>query len=106
MGKVILRVEMRILEPGAEGRGEILIRGPVVMQGCFGNEAATREVLLEDGWLATGGVGYLDHENYLFLTVLKKSLIVTEGGKNAYPEEIEAVAYPSFEQLRETGTDP
>jgi long-chain acyl-CoA synthetase len=135
VGKVIPRVEMRIREPDAEGRGEILIRGPVVMQGYYRNEAATREVLSEDGWLSTGDVGYLDRENYLFLTGRKKSMIVTEGGKNVYPEEIEdrfqlhgeieqilvrgylidkkmksegieAVVYPSPEQLRETGTDP
>jgi long-chain acyl-CoA synthetase len=135
VGKVIPRVEMRIREPDAEGRGEILIRGPVVMQGYYRNEAATREVLSEDGWLATGDVGYLDHENYLYLTGRKKSMIVTEGGKNVYPEEIEerfqlhgeieqimvrgylidkrmktegieAVVYPSLEQLQETGTDP
>jgi long-chain acyl-CoA synthetase len=135
VGKVIPRVQMRIREPDAEGRGEILIRGPVVMQGYYRNEAATREVLSGDGWLSTGDVGYLDHENYLFLTGRKKSMIVTEGGKNVYPEEIEdrfqlhgeieqilvrgflmdrkmktegieAVVFPSAEQLKETGTDP
>ena len=135
VGKVIPQVQMRIREPDAEGRGEILIRGPVVMQGYYRNDAATREVLSEDGWLSTGDVGYLDHENYLFLTGRKKSMIVTEGGKNVYPEEIEdrfqlhgeieqilvrgflidkkmktegieAVVFPSAEQLKETGTDP
>ena len=135
VGKVIPRVEMRIREPDSEGRGEILIRGPVVMQGYYRNPEATREVLSEDGWLSTGDVGYLDRENYLFLTGRKKSLIVTEGGKNVYPEEIEdrfqlhgeieqilvrgylidkkmktegieAVVYPSADQLKETGTDP
>ena len=134
VGKVIPRMEMRIREPDAEGRGEILIRGPVVMQGYYRNQAATREVLSEDGWLATGDVGYLDRENYLFLTGRKKSVIVTEGGKNVYPEEIEdrfqlageieqilvrgylmdrkmktegieAVVYPSAEHLKDDGTD-
>jgi len=89
VGKVIPRVEMRILEPDAEGRGEIAIRGPVVMQGYYRNEAATREAFTEDGWLKTGDVGFLDRENYLYLTGRRKSLIVTEGGKNVYPEEIE-----------------
>ncbi|OHD26309.1 MAG: AMP-dependent synthetase [Spirochaetes bacterium GWB1_66_5] len=135
VGKVIPQVQMRIREPDAEGRGEILIRGPVVMQGYYRNDAATREVLSGDGWLSTGDVGYLDHENYLFLTGRKKSMIVTEGGKNVYPEEIEdrfqlhgeieqilvrgflldrkmmtegieAVVFPSAEQLKESGTDP
>jgi long-chain acyl-CoA synthetase len=135
VGRVIPQVQMRIREPDAEGRGEILVSGPVVMQGYYRNEAATREVLSEDGWLATGDVGYLDRENYLFLTGRKKSMIVTEGGKNVYPEQIEdlfqlygeieqilvrgylidrkmktegieAVVYPCAEQLQETGTDP
>jgi long-chain acyl-CoA synthetase len=135
VGKVIPRVEMRIRDPDPEGRGEILIRGPVVMRGYYRNQEATDEVLLEDGWLATGDVGYLDRENYLFLTGRKKSVIVTEGGKNVYPEEIEdrfqlygeieqvlvrgflldrkmkiegieAVVYPSAEQLKDSGTDP
>ena len=89
VGKVIPQVEMRIVEPDEKGIGEVAIRGPVVMQGYYNNEAATREVLTPDGFLLTGDMGYLDGENYLYLTGRKKLVIVTEGGKNVYPEEIE-----------------
>jgi long-chain acyl-CoA synthetase len=89
VGKVVPEVEMKILEPDERGVGEIAVRGPMVMQGYYQNEDATREVFTDDGLFRTGDVGYLDHEQYLYLTGRKKSIIVTEGGKNVYPEEIE-----------------
>ena len=101
VGKVIPRTEMRILEPDEEGNGEIIVKGPMVMQGYYNNETATREVFTEDGWFKTGDVGHLDSENYLYLTGRKKSLIVTEGGKNVFPEEIEDhfQLYEEIEQI-------
>jgi long-chain acyl-CoA synthetase len=89
VGKVLPETVMKIREPDEKGRGEIIVKGPMVMQGYYRNDAATKEVFTEDGYLLTGDVGYLDRENYLYLTGRKKSLIVTEGGKNVYPEEIE-----------------
>ena len=89
VGAVVPRTEMKILDPDETGSGEILIKGPMVMKGYYKNEEATKEVFTEDGWFKTGDVGYLDEENYLYLTGRKKSLIVTEGGKNVFPEEIE-----------------
>ena len=88
VGKVIPGVELRILDPDETGQGEIAVRGPMVMQGYYKNPEATRAVLV-DGWLHTGDVGRVDAENYLAITGRCKSLIVTEGGKNVYPEEIE-----------------
>ncbi|MEA1910885.1 MAG: AMP-binding protein, partial [Spirochaetota bacterium] len=78
-----------ILDPDETGSGEILVKGPMVMQGYYKNKEATDEIFTADGWLKTGDVGYLDNENFLYLTGRKKSLIVTEGGKNVFPEEIE-----------------
>jgi long-chain acyl-CoA synthetase len=89
VGKVIPEVELRILDPDETGQGEIAVRGPMVMQGYYKNPEATAAVLDADGWLRTGDVGRADEENYLAITGRCKSLIVTEGGKNVYPEEIE-----------------
>jgi long-chain acyl-CoA synthetase len=89
VGKLIPRVEARILDPDELGRGEITMKGPMVMQGYYNNPAATREAFTAEGFFLTGDVGYLDRDDYLYLTGRKKSLIVTAGGKNVYPEEIE-----------------
>jgi long-chain acyl-CoA synthetase len=59
------------------------------MKGYYNNPDATAETFTEDGWLKTGDIGHLDNESYLYLTGRAKSLIVTEGGKNVFPEEIE-----------------
>ena len=67
-----------------------MTRGPSVMMGYYDNEEATAEVL-KDGWLYTGDLGYLDDEGFLYLTGRKKTVIVTKGGKNIFPEELEAV---------------
>ena len=79
---------MRIVDPDSDGNGLIYIKGPMVMQGYYKNPEATDEVL-KDGWLNTGDVGYQDANGYLYLTGRAKNLIVTEGGKNVFPEEIE-----------------
>lgn len=89
VGKMIPGTETRILNPDESGNGEIAIRGSMVMKGYFNDEESTRECMTQDGFLKTGDVGYLDDENYLYLTGRAKSLIVTEGGKNVFPEEIE-----------------
>ncbi len=89
VGKVIPGAQMRILEPNAEGIGEIIIKGPMVMMGYYKMPEETKAVFTPDGWLKTGDLGWLDDEDYLYLTGRAKNLIVTEGGKNVYPEEIE-----------------
>lgn len=89
VGKIIPGVEMKIINADEDGNGEILAKGPNVMQGYYKNEEATAEMFTEDGWLRTGDVGHIDNDRYLFLTGRKKNVIVTEGGKNVFPEEIE-----------------
>lgn len=68
--------------------GELMIRGPIVMDKYWGNEKATEETIEKDGWLHTGDVGYMDEEGYVFIVDRKKDMILT-GGYNVYPAEIE-----------------
>ncbi len=93
-GMVLENSEVEIRDVDAEGIGEICVRGPNVMNGYYKNPGATREILSDDGWLRTGDLGYFDHEGYLYITGRKKSVIVTKGGKNISPEEIEEKLTP------------
>jgi long-chain acyl-CoA synthetase len=79
--------------PGAELRidedGEVLIKSPTVFAGYFKDGDATREVLREDGWLRSGDIGELDDDGFLVITDRKKDIIVTAGGKNVAPQNLE-----------------
>ena len=93
-GMVLENSEVEIRDVDSEGIGEICVRGANVMSGYYKNPGATREILSDDGWLRTGDLGYFDHEGYLYITGRKKSVIVTKGGKNISPEEIEEKLTP------------
>lgn len=88
VGRVLAGVEVRIDAPDDELVGEILVKGPNVMQGYFKDPHATREAIV-DGWYHTGDLGRLDSEGFLSVCGRVKSLIVTANGKNVYPEEVE-----------------
>ena len=87
-GKVLPNVEMMVFEPNAEGVGELAAKGPNIMKGYYNSPEATEEVF-RDGWFLTGDLGYIDADNYVYITGRKKALIVNREGKNIYPEEVE-----------------
>ena len=87
-GKVLPFVEMTALDPNEEGVGQLAVKGKNVMKGYYNNPSATTEVF-QDGWFLTGDLGYLDGDNFVYITGRKKSLIVNREGKNIYPEEVE-----------------
>lgn len=87
VGWALPDVEIDIIEP-IEGIGEIVAKGDNIFKGYYKNPQATEKVFLGD-WLRTGDLGYINSRGYIFITGRAKNVIVTKGGKNIYPEEIE-----------------
>ncbi len=84
-------VQIKIMDPGTDGVGEVIAKGDNVMPGYYKNEQATRETFTEDGWYRTGDLGYIDDDGFLHISGRKKNVIIAANGKNVYPEELEDI---------------
>lgn len=94
VGVAVPNIDVRISETG-----EMLIRGPIVMQGYYKDVELTNEVF-DDGWYKTGDLGYLDEEDFITLTGRRKNLIILSNGENVSPEELEA-DFLKYDEIQE-----
>ena len=89
VGQPISGVKLELHEKNELGHGEVWVKGPTIMKGYLDEPELTNEAIL-DGWLRTGDMGYMDSSGHLRLVGRAKNMIVTEGGKNIYPEDVES----------------
>ncbi len=88
-GKTIVQADIKVDNPNENGEGELLIKTPTLMLGYYEDEEETKKAITEDGYFHSGDIGYVDEEGYVYVTGRSKNVIVTQNGKNIYPEEIE-----------------
>ena len=94
VGLPVHDVEVKIDKLSPEDiEGEIIVRGPNVMKGYYKAPELTAEAIDEDGWFATGDVGYIDEDGFIYITGRKKNIIILDNGKNVFPEELEEHIY-------------
>jgi len=89
VGPPVHGVDVRIHEPGSDGVGEVQVRGPTVFAGYLDAPELTAAAFTDDGWLRTGDLGHLDGAGHLHLVGRARNMVVTDGGKNVYPEDVE-----------------
>lgn len=89
VGYALKNVELKIQNPDKRGDGEIMARGPSIMKGYSNMPDKTAEVIDSEGWFHTGDIGHIDRDGFVWITGRLKNVIVTSGGKNVYPEELE-----------------
>ena len=108
VGKKLRDVEYKVIDADEDGIGELCIKGPMVMKGYYNMPEETAATFTEDGWFKTGDLGWIDKDDYIMLSGRAKNMIVTAGGKNVYPEEIENAfqLYDEIEQITIQGYIP
>lgn len=89
-GRPIPTVQVRIDTPDKYGNGEICAKGEVLMAGYYKDPEATHAAFDKDGWFHTGDIGLQDEDGFVYITGRCKDIIVNQGGKNIYPQEVEA----------------
>jgi len=101
VGTAVEGVELWIADPDPEGVGEVQVRGRTVFPGYVDDPARTEEAFTADGFLRTGDLGWIDAAGHLHLVGRGKNMVVTRGGKNVYPEDLEAALrdLPEVEEL-------
>lgn len=88
IGRKLPGFDIKIVNTGEDGIGEICLKGDNIMLGYYNRPELTEEVM-KNGWFYTGDLGYMDDSGYVYLTGRKKNVIITKNGKNVYPEELE-----------------
>ncbi len=88
IGKTVPSVEAKLVDINEEGIGELVVRGPSIALGYYGDEVNTKEAF-RDGWFYTGDLAKIDEDGYIYICGRKKSVIVLKNGKNIFPEEME-----------------
>ena len=108
VGKNLREVEYKVIDPDENGVGELCVKGPMIMKGYYNMPEETAATFTDDGWFKTGDLGWIDKEGYVMLSGRAKNMIVTAGGKNVYPEEIENAfqLYDEIEQITVQGYIP
>ena len=89
VGRAICQADIKIDSPNENGEGEIFIKSPTLMLGYYEMPEETAKVIDKDGYFNSGDIGYIDENGFIYLTGRSKNVIVTQNGKNVYPEEIE-----------------
>lgn len=87
-GIAVKDTDIKVLNPNEKGEGELLIKGPTLMLGYYEDEEETRKAI-ENGYFHSGDIGRIDADGFIYITGRSKNVIVTQNGKNIYPEEIE-----------------
>ena len=107
-GKAVVQAEIKVNNPNENGEGEIMIKSPTLMLGYYEDEEATKEVIEPDGFFHSGDIGYIDEEGFIYITGRSKNVIVTQNGKNIYPEEIEMLLdkVPEIKEVMVYGKSP
>ncbi len=108
-GMVPQWIDVEILDKNEKGIGEVAVKGPNIMLGYYNEPELTKEAFTDDGYFLTGDYGYMDKDNFLYIAGRKKDVIVTQNGKNIFPDEVESL-YVNSSTIKEIvlkeGKDP